>query len=78
MYKKVLKKGGPVHLKTDSDLLYVFTNSKIKELGLVTHINTADLYNSAFVNDILSIQTYYEKKYLAKNKNINYLKFSFE
>jgi tRNA (guanine-N7-)-methyltransferase len=78
MYKKVLKKGGPVNLKTDSDLLYIFTNSKIKELSLIKHISTADLYNSEFVNDILSIKTYYEKKYLAKNKNINYLKFSFE
>jgi tRNA (guanine-N7-)-methyltransferase len=26
----------------------------------------------------LSIKTYYEKKYLQDNKNINYLKFSFK
>jgi tRNA (guanine-N7-)-methyltransferase len=26
---------------------------------------------------VLSIKTYYEKKYLAHEKNINYLKFSF-
>jgi tRNA (guanine-N7-)-methyltransferase len=78
MYKKVLKKGGPVHLKTDSDLLYTFTISKIKELSLVTQISTEDLYESAFADHILSIKTYYEKKYLANDKNINYLKFSFE
>lgn len=78
MYKKVLKKGAPIHLKTDSDLLYFFTLSKIKELGLITHVNTADLYKSSFADEILSIKTYYEKKYLANDKNINYLKFSFE
>ncbi len=78
MYKIVLKKQGPVHLKTDSDLLYIFTLAKIKELGLITHISTDDLYKSNFVDDILSIKTYYEKKYLANDKNINYLKFSFE
>ncbi len=78
MYIKVLEKGAPVHLKTDSDLLYLFTLSKIKELGLITHINTADLYKSTFADEILSIKTYYEKKYLANDKNINYLKFSFE
>ena len=78
MYKKVLKTKGPIHLKTDSDLLYIFTLAKIKELGLVTHISTADLYKSPFADDILSIKTYYEKKYLANDKNINYLKFSFE
>jgi len=26
---------------------------------------------------VLNIKTYYEKKYLKDNKNINYLKFSF-
>lgn len=78
MYKLVLQKGGPIHLKTDSDLLYAYTGEKIKELGLISHISTNDLYQSSFANDVLSIKTYYEKKYLAKDKNINYLKFSFE
>lgn len=78
MYKKILKKGGPVHLKTDSDLLYNFTNAKIQELGLINHISTDNLYKSQYVDDVLSIKTYYEKKYLANDKNINYLKFSFE
>ncbi|MDP3467184.1 MAG: tRNA (guanosine(46)-N7)-methyltransferase TrmB [Daejeonella sp.] len=78
MYRIVLQKGGPVHLKTDSDLLYIFTVSKIKELGMNTLINTDDLYKSPFADHILSIKTYYEKKYLANDKNINYLKFSFE
>lgn len=78
MYKIVLQKNGPIHLKTDSDLLYTYTRDKIKELGLIQHINTSDLYKSAFANEVLSIKTYYEKKYLANDKNINYLKFSFE
>ncbi len=78
MYKNVLKKGGPVHLKTDSDLLYIFTASKINELSLITQISTNDLYKSSFADEILSIKTYYEKKYLANDKNINYLKFSFD
>lgn len=78
MYKIVLQKNGSIHLKTDSDLLYTYTNEKIKELGLISHINTNDLYNSSFVDEVLSIKTYYEKKYLENDKNINYLKFSFE
>ncbi|WP_276364221.1 tRNA (guanosine(46)-N7)-methyltransferase TrmB [Daejeonella sp. H1SJ63] len=77
-YKSILKNGGPVHLKTDSDLLYAYTSEKIKELGLIAHIQTDDLYASALPDEVLSIKTYYEKKYLAHNKNINYLKFSFE
>ena len=78
MYKKILLKGGPVHLKTDSDLLFNFTSLKIEELKLITLVSTDNLYKSQFVDEVLSIKTYYEKKYLAKDKNINYLKFSFE
>ncbi len=78
MYKLVLIEKGSVHLKTDSDLLHTYTGQKIEELGLKTHAQTDDLYNSSLVDEVLSIKTYYEKKYLANDKNINYLKFSFE
>ena len=42
------------------------------------HTRTEDLYQSEFADEVLSIKTYYEKKYLKHDKNINYLKFSFE
>lgn len=77
-YKSILKSKGFIHLKTDSDLLYSYTNEKINELGLKKHAFTDDLYKSDLVDQVLSIKTYYEKKYLAHDKNINYLKFSFE
>ncbi len=77
MYKLILKNDGPVHLKTDSDSLYLYTIEKVSQPGFKLDVNTADLYNSEFVDEVLSIKTYYEKKYLAHNKNINYLKFSF-
>jgi tRNA (guanine-N7-)-methyltransferase len=78
MYIEVLKPGGCVNLKTDNDGFYTYTAEKIKELKLKEHINTADLYHSEYADEVLSIKTYYEKKYLKDNKNINYLKFSFE
>ncbi len=77
-YKQILKKGAPVHLKTDSDLLYAYTCEKISELGLITEVQSDDLYASGLSDEVLSIKTYYEKRYLAQNKNINYLKFSFD
>jgi tRNA (guanine-N7-)-methyltransferase len=67
-----------MHLKTDNDGLHAYTADKIDELGLKKHIQTEDLYHSEFADDVLSIKTYYERKYLKDNKNINYLKFSFE
>lgn len=77
-YKIILKPDGILHLKTDNDGFYQYTAQKINELGLKLHIQTEDLYNSEFADDVLSIKTYYEKKYLAHDKNINYLKFSLQ
>jgi tRNA (guanine-N7-)-methyltransferase len=76
-YKVLLKPGGFINLKTDNDALHQYTADKIGELGLNLHVKTEDLYHSAFADEVLSIKTYYEKKYLQDNKNINYLKFSF-
>ena len=77
-YKIVLKPGGCVNLKTDNDQLYAYTVEKTAESGLVVHKNTDHLYTSEFVDEVLSIKTYYEKKYLLHDKNINYIQFSFE
>ncbi len=77
MYKKILKETGSIHLKTDSDSLYEYTFDKVSSPEFNVHINTSDLYNSQYADEVLSIKTYYEKKYLASNKNINYLKFNF-
>jgi len=76
-YKQILRPEGPINLKTDNDDLHAYTAEKIGELGLKLHVKTEDLYNSEFADEVLSIKTYYEKKYLQDNKNINYLKFSF-
>jgi len=77
MYKHILKDGGFVNLKTDNDGLHAYTAEKIGELELNLHIKTEDVYHSEYADEVLSIKTYYEKKYLKVNKNINYLKFSF-
>lgn len=76
-YRQLLKPGGFVNLKTDNDDLHRYTAEKTEELGLKLHVKTEDLYHSEFADEVLSIKTYYEKKYLQDNKNINYLKFSF-
>ena len=76
-YKQFLKPGGYINLKTDNDDFYTYTAEKIAELNLALHVKTEDLYHSSYADEVLSIKTYYEKKYLKDNKNINYLKFSF-
>jgi len=76
-YKVILQESAPINLKTDNDDFYAFTLETIDQLGLKLHVRTEDLYRSNLVDEVLSIKTYYEKKYLTHNKNINYVRFSF-
>lgn len=76
LYRQMLKPGGFINLKTDNDGLHAYTAEKIEELGLKLHVKTEDLYHSPYADEVLNIKTYYEKKYLKDNKNINYLRYS--
>lgn len=76
-YKLLLRDGGKINLKTDNDGLYGYTKEKVAELALLTHKDTDHLYQSDLVDEVLSIKTHYEKIYLKKDKNINYIQFSF-
>ncbi len=77
MYKVLLTPGGYVNLKTDDDGLHAYTVEKLTEAGVTPVIKTENLYNSVYADEVLSIKTYYEKKYLQHSKNINYLRFAF-
>lgn len=76
-YKKILKKKGVVHLKTDSEGLYRYTKDVINELGLKIDKDIVDVYVYRDLEDITDIQTTFEKKHLSEQKEIKYLRFSF-
>ncbi len=75
MYKKILKKDGIIHLKTDNADLYDYTLEVIKENNFPILVSTNDLYNSGLQDDILEIKTTYEKIFLEQGSKICYLKF---
>ena len=80
-YKKILTPGALINLKTDSDLLFDFTIDTLQE----QHITPKKLlFNIDLTTDqdqteqdLLSIQTYYEKKHRLQKKKIHFLSFSF-
>jgi tRNA (guanine-N7-)-methyltransferase len=78
MYKTLLPPHGIVHLKTDNAGLFEYTLQKVKDLNAVIRVATHDLYGSDNRDEVLSITTTYEKKYLAQEIKICYLKFSFQ
>lgn len=77
-YKHILKPDGVMHLKTDNDGFYAYTLEQIELQQLPKEKETTDLYHSDLVDEVLSIKTYYEKKYLATDKNINYVQWRFK
>ncbi len=77
-YKLILKPEGFMNLKTDNDGFYAYTIEQIELQQLQKVVETTDLYASDLVDQVLAIKTYYERKYLAVDKNINYVKWSFQ
>ena len=75
-YKKILKPGGMIHLKTDSEFLHGYTLGLLEGLGHQIEYAHHDVYrNNYSPKEVTEIQTFYEKQYLEINKPITYLKF---
>ncbi len=75
IYKKILKRGGVVNLKTDSQGLYEYTLEQIEEKKYKIIENQIDVYGDGNIKNVTDIQTTFEKKHLEKGKTIKYLKF---
>ncbi len=74
-YRAFLKDRGIVHLKTDNDVLFQYTLQLARHNELEIVAETNNLYHSVFLDDIRSIQTTYEKQFLAEGTSINYIAF---
>ncbi len=77
-YKQVLHEKGVVHLKTDSEFLYGYTHGIIQLEGhevLLTNHNIYNPDNHEIPEEVTSVQTFYEQKFLNENKNITYIRF---
>lgn len=81
-YRKFLVDSGLIHLKTDSNFLFTYTNYMVEKNALPVEFSTTDLYHSVLAEHpdteearILSIQTYYEQQWIDRGLNIKYLRF---
>lgn len=81
-YRKFLKEDGKIHMKTDSDLLFEFTEEEIKTHKYKCHKLTWDLYGdyhkglSEQEKKLFEIRTHYEKLFTCKGSVIKYCCFS--
>jgi tRNA (guanine-N7-)-methyltransferase len=74
-YRHFLINDGVIHLKTDSNFMYTYTQYMVRHNRLSVLFETEDLYHSNLVDPILNIKTYYEQQWLNRGLNIRYLKF---
>ena len=93
-YRKFLKPGGVVHLKTDSTFLHEYARAVCSANGLKVLACTSDLYagdreamrESALasvcgadaVDALFEVQTFYEKNFLKQGFKINYISFTID
>jgi tRNA (guanine-N7-)-methyltransferase len=74
-YKILMGSQGVIHLKTDNEAFYQYTLEIINACNHFLLFSTGDLYRSDFNEDVVSIQTYYEKMWLQSGKKICYIQF---
>lgn len=79
-YRRFLKDGGTIHIKTDSNFLFTYTTYMVEHNGLPVLFRTEDLYHTYGIDEqtkkILGIRTYYESMWIERGLNIRYMKFA--
>ena len=76
-YKEMLVENGIVQLKTDSPELYAFTKEVLAvHPGINILYDNEDIYAKSLDFPDLEFKTYYEKKHLAINRTIKYIRFT--
>jgi len=74
-YRAILVENGIVHLKSDSNFMYIYTDAMVAENQFEVLRQTDNLYHSDILDEVLSIQTFYEKQWLDRGLLIKYLSF---
>ena len=78
-YRNLLRNNGIIHVKTDSNFLFTYTEELLKRNDLTALLATRNLYSETALDqatrDILNIRTYYEQQWIERGIPIKYLKF---
>jgi tRNA (guanine-N7-)-methyltransferase len=78
IYKRIIKPGGYVRLKTDNAALFNYTIEEILLRRDIHDLNYSEnVYESEFRAECFDIKTKYEEQFASKGETIKYLKFKF-
>ncbi len=76
IYKKILRKDGAIHFKTDNRPLFDFSLIEFRDFGMTLYELTYDLHNSEYIED--NVMTEYERRFSAKGFPINRVEAKFK
>ena len=75
-YRRILKKNGLIHLKTDSEFMHGYTLGLLQGYGHEIIYANHDVYHNEGAPSIVTeVQTFYEQMFLDEGKPITYLQF---
>jgi tRNA (guanine-N7-)-methyltransferase len=79
-YQRILRPGGKVRLKTDSEFLHGYTQAMLDSLGHPIHKAYFDIDRQLpdRESELHQVRTHYEELFRDKGKPITYLEFSFK
>jgi len=78
IYKKLVKGGSYIRLKTDNSQLYSYTLEETQNRNDIDDLQfTDDLYSSDLRTECYDIRTRYEEMFAAKGEKIKYMRFKF-
>ena len=77
IYRKLLRPGGLIHLKTDSEDFLESTVEVLQHESVEIRFLKKDIYAVPLSDPLLEIQTDFERKHLAIGRKIHYMAFSF-
>lgn len=79
IYKKIIKKDGTLHLKTDDEAFFEYSKKVIIQNNGRIIEKIKNIYNQKSSNPLTTkIQTFYEKQHIKNDRTINYIKFKLQ
>ncbi len=82
-YRKVMRPGGRIHLKTDSPFLFTYTREMLRANGITPLACCEDIYAvpagetpHEFPEGLTDIRTYYGQQWLSRGMKIKYISFT--
>lgn len=74
-YARMLAEDGAINLKTDSKHLHAYTKAVTEQYALPVEVCNDDIYGTGFADEVLSVKTAYESRFLEMGLPITYLRF---